>query len=246
MNTIVQAQLAYDKLDQPNFSMQIRLSSPVVRVQHEGDGSKTVKVAYSKDGKTHAVRARNCILACYNALIPSLLPEIPKTQKEALAYAVKVPMLYTNVLIRNWTAFQKLGVSRINSPGMYYPTCSLDPGTTVGGYRGVTTPDQPIVVHLVRSPNKPGLPRKEQNRIGAEELLSMSFADYERKIRDQFARMLSGGGFDPAADIVAITANRWPNGYAYTYDTLADPDMAPGAASARDRQATLRAGDHRQ
>ena len=39
--------------------------------------------------------------------------------------------------------------------------------------------------------------------------------------------MLSGGGFDPAADIVGITVNRWPLGYAYTYDTLGDPDVPP-------------------
>jgi spermidine dehydrogenase len=226
MNTIVQASLAYDKLDDPSSPVKIRLSSPVVRVQNDSSG-KTVKIAYLKNGASHAVRAKNCILACYNALIPSLIPEIPTPQKEALAYAAKVPMLYTNVLIRNWTAFQKLGVARINSPGSYYTSCSLDPGTTVGGYRGVTTPDQPIVVHLVRSPNKPGLPRREQNRAGAQELLSMTFADHERKLRDQFARMLAGGGFRPAEDILAITVNRWPNGYAYTYDTLADPDVPP-------------------
>jgi len=55
----------------------------------------------------------------------------------------------------------------------------------------------------------------------------MGFADFERKIRDQLAQMLAPGGFDPAEDIVAITVNRWPYGYAYTYDTLADPDVPP-------------------
>jgi spermidine dehydrogenase len=38
-------------------------------------------------------------------------------------------------------------------------------------------------------------------------------------------RALSAGGFDPARDILAITVNRWPHGYAYTYDTLGDPEM---------------------
>ena len=37
--------------------------------------------------------------------------------------------------------------------------------------------------------------------------------------------MLAPGGFDPARDILAITVNRWPHGYAYTYDTLGDPDL---------------------
>ncbi len=227
MNTIVDAPVAYDRLDDPNSKMRIRLSSPVVRVQNEGtaESASSVRIAYRNGDKLSAVRGRYCILACYNALIPALLPEIPDRQKEALAYPVKVPMMYTNVLIRRWTAWQELGVSRVSAPGMYHTTMSLDPGSTVGGYGGLTTPDEPIVVHMVRSPNKPGLPRKEQNRAGQQELLSMSFEDFELKIRRQMARTLAPGGFDPREDILAITVNRWPFGYAYTYDTLADPDV---------------------
>jgi spermidine dehydrogenase len=229
MNNIVQAQAAYDKLDEPGSMTRIRLSSPVCRVQHDGDPdhSRGVRVAYVQTGKTYAVRGRHCILACWNAMIPSLMPEIPQRQKEALAYPVKVPMMYTNVLLKRWTAFRKLGVSNINAPGMYHPYVNLDPGTTMGGYSGITTPDEPILVHLVRNPNRPGLPRKEQNRIGQQELLSMTFADFELQIRKQLGRILAPGGFDPAEDIAAITVNRWPHGYAYTYDTLEDPDVPP-------------------
>ena len=227
MNTILQAPVAYERLDEASSNMRIRLSSPVVRVQHDGpsESARSVRIAYRNGGKLSAVRGRYCILACYNALIPSLMPEIPDRQKQALAYPVKVPMMYTNVLIRRWTAWQKLGVSRLSAPGMYYPSSNLDPGSTVGGYHGVTTPDEPIIVHMVRNPNKPGLPRKEQNRAGQQELLSMTFEDFEVKIRQQLGRMLAPGGFDPAEDILAITVNRWPYGYAYTYDTLADPDV---------------------
>jgi spermidine dehydrogenase len=229
MNSIVQAEVAYDKLDEPNAAMRIRLSSPVFRVQHDGGPghSKGVKVAYLRNGKAHAVRGRHCILACWNAMIPRLMPEIPDRQKEALAYPVKVPMMYTNVLIKRWSAFRKLGVSTVSAPAMYHPHLNLDPGTTVGGYRGMTTPDEPILIHLVRNPNKPGLPRKEQNRLGQQELLSMKFEDFELQIRQQLARIAGPGGFDPAEDIAAITVNRWPHGYAYTYDTLADPDVPP-------------------
>jgi spermidine dehydrogenase len=229
MNTILAAPVAYDKLDDPASKMRIRLASPVVRVEHDGppENANWVRVAYRRGDRLAAVRARYCILACYNALIPSLLPEIPQRQKEALAYPVKVPMMYTNVLIRRWTAWQKLGVSRISAPGMYHTSLYLDPGSTVGGYRGLTTPEEPMIVHMVRSPNKPGLPRKEQNRAGQQELLSMSFEDFELKIRQQLARTLAPGGFDPREDILAITVNRWPYGYAYTYDTLADPNVPP-------------------
>jgi spermidine dehydrogenase len=34
---------------------------------------------------------------------------------------------------------------------------------------------------------------------------------------------LTAGGFDPARDIIAIAVNRWPHGYAYTYNSLYDP-----------------------
>jgi len=229
MMTIVQAPLDYAKLDDAGASMRIRLRSTVVRVEHEGTGERPggVSVAYRRDGKLQAVRARNCILACYNAVIPHLVPQLPARQKEALQYGVKVPMMYNNVLIRRWTAFQKLGAASISAPGMYHTTTSIDTASTIGGYRALTTPEEPVVLHLVRNPNSPGLPRKEQNRLGQKELRTMTFEQFELEIRRQLGRMLSGGGFDPAADIAAITVNRWPDGYAYTYDTLGDPDVPP-------------------
>jgi spermidine dehydrogenase len=209
--------------------VRVRLGSSVIRVQHQGSpgNSRSVRVAYLQGGNARAVRARHCILACYNSLIPSLMPELPEHQREALAYPAKVPMMYTNVLLRRWTAFQKLGVSFIEAPGMYHTECTLDPGTTLGGYRGATTPEEPILLHMMRNPNKPGLPRKEQNRAGQQELLTMAFGDFELQIRQQLDRMLNEAGFRVADDILAITVNRWPLGYAYTYDTLADPDVPP-------------------
>ena len=199
----------------------------MIRVIHDGppESASSVRVAYLQGRKACAVRGRYCILACYNKLIPSLLPELPVRQKEALAYPVKVPMMYTNVLIRRWTASQKLGVSRISAPGMYYTELELDPGTAIGGYQGVTNPREPILVHMMRNPNKPGLPRKTQNLAGQRELLSTTFEEFELQTRRQLKRILGSSGFDPSEDIAAITVNRWPYGYAYMYDTLADPEM---------------------
>jgi len=229
MESVVRAPLAYERLDEPNAKTRIRLNSTVVRVQQDGPTEKArwVRVAYRQGDKLYGVRGRYCILACFNRLIPSLLPELPERQKEALEYPVKVPMLYTNVLVRRWTPFQKLGVAWVSAPGMYHTIVALDPGTNMGGYQGLTTPAEPIIVHMVRNPNKPGLPRKEQQRLGQQELLRMSFEQFELEIRRQLERMLAPGSFEAAEDIVAITVNRWPYGYAYTYDTLADPDVPP-------------------
>src|SRR5258708_33814875 len=60
------------------------------------------------------------------------------------------------------------------------------------------------------------------------ELLVTPFELFERKIRDQLARTLSAGGFDPARDIAAITVNRWPHGYGYEYNPLFDPEWPDG------------------
>jgi hypothetical protein len=65
-------------------------------------------------------------MGCWNAVVPYLCPEIPTEQRDALAYGPKVPLVYTNVFIRNWTSFQKLGVQSIYSPSGYHSGVSLD------------------------------------------------------------------------------------------------------------------------
>jgi len=215
----------YGLLDRPGQPVRIRLNSTVVRVEHEGDPAKApeVRVSYVTGGRTYGVRGRSCVMACWNMFIPYLVPELPDRQKQALSFNVKAPIVYTSVAIRNWRAFAKLGVSEIRSPTMYHTTVSLAEASSLGELKHPQTPDEPIVLHLERTPCSPGLPRKQQHRIGRVELLQTSFETFERKIRDQLARTLAPGGFDPASDIVAITVNRWPHGYSYTYNSLYDP-----------------------
>jgi spermidine dehydrogenase len=227
--SIVLAAADYGKLDLPANPTRIRLSSIVIRAEHIGKPDATtdqaVRVVYSRDGKHWQVTAANVILACFNNIIPFIAPEIPVEQKAALAYPSKVPLLYTNVLIRDWKAWKNLGVSALSAPNGYHQSAALDTAMSIGGYESAKTPDQAVVVHMVRNPNKPGLPRKEQNRIGRADILETPFPVIEREIRDQLDRMLGTGGFRSSRDILAITVNRWPHGYAYTYDTLGDPDV---------------------
>jgi spermidine dehydrogenase len=85
-----------------------------------------------------------------------------------------------------------------------------------------------MVLFMLRTPCKRGLPNREQHRAGRAELLRTPFSTFERNIRDQLARMLGAAGFDPARDILAITVNRWAHGYAYGYNPLFDPDWKEG------------------
>jgi spermidine dehydrogenase len=148
-------------------------------------------------------------------VIPYIAQELPEAQKEALASAQKVPLLYTNVLLRNWSAFQRLGASAIYAPGMYHTGVSLDLPVSIGGYECTKKPDEPIVVHMMKAACKPGRPAREQHKLGRIQLYTTTFETYERNIREQLARILGPGGFEPARDILEITVNRWPHGYAY-------------------------------
>jgi len=222
---VVTARVDYAKLDRESNATRIRLNGIAVNVQHAGDAAsaKEVAITYVKGGKTYKVRGRHSVLACWNFMIPYLCPDMPAKQKEALAYGIKAPIVYTSVLIRDWTSFQKLGVGNISAPGGYHSSVQLSEPVSIGDYKTPVTPQEPMVLHLVRTPCAPGRPRKDQHRLGREDLLRTTFETFERQIRDQLGRTLSSGGFDPARDVEAITVNRWPHGYTYNYNTLFDP-----------------------
>jgi spermidine dehydrogenase len=232
---IVTAVADYSQLDRAESAVKIRLNSTVVRVRHAGDAAtaKEVDVTYARKKQTFTVRARGVVMACWNMMIPFLCPDLPAKQSEAMRYLVKVPLVYTSIGLRNWKAFERLGVSNIASPGMWHAGIGLNiGGPAMGDYKAASgAPDEPILVHLTRTPNQPGLASaREQHKAGRMELLQTPFATFERNIRDQFARILGGGGFDPARDIDAIIVNRWPHGYGYEYNPLYDPEWAPGQA----------------
>jgi len=201
-----------------------------VRVRHAGDSAQAaeVEVSYARRGRLESVRGSNCVLACWSSVIPYLCPELPQDQREALADAAKVPIVYTNVVLRDWTSFHALRVSQVHCPGSFHTSVDLDLPVRVGRYRPPRQPNEPIVVHMMRTPCLPGLPGREQHRAGRRELLATTFETFERNVREQLARMLGAGGFDPTRDVLALTVNRWPHGYAYQYNSLWDPFWIDG------------------
>jgi len=229
MEDVVTAVADYSKLDQPSSPIRIRLNSTAVRVQHSGrpESAKEVEVSYVQEGKLKKITGKSCILACYNTMAPYLCPELPEKQKEALHYGVKEPLIYTHVAIRNWMAFHKLGIRQIVSPGSYHSFTMLDFPVSLGAYQFPSNPQEPMVLFMLRTPCKPGLPRRDQYRMGRFELISTPFSEFERNIREQLNRALAPAGFDSARDIAGITVNRWAHGYAYEYDSLFDPHWAP-------------------
>ncbi len=231
MDDVVLADFDYARLDVAGAPIRLRLNSTAVSVVNAPDSAAGVAIGYVRAGNLHRVKAKHCVLACYNMMIPHLMPELPTEQKLALARSVKMPLVYVNVVARNWQAFAKAGVSQIVSPGAFYSNTKLDFPVSLGGYRFSRDPSEPIVIHMENMPLTPnqGLSNVQQFQLGRQKIMNTPFEEYERQVVDQLDRMLGAAGFQAARDIAAITVNRWPHGYAYGENSLFDP-QTPGPA----------------
>jgi len=225
MEDLVKARVDYAGLDLDSLMVRIRLNSTVVKVEHTPN-EKAVDVTYIKDGSPYRVRGAHVIMACYNNIIPNICPEVPDAQKEAIAYATKMPLVYISVAVRNWNAFSNLGYRSfyIPQPSLMH-SFGLDFPVSMGGYNFTQNPDEPTVIHGTYVPLDPdkGLNAREQCIAGRIRLYEMSFDDFEKNIVSQLSGALRDGGFDAERDIAAITVNRWPHGYAYEYLDYSDP-----------------------
>ena len=205
--------------------VRLRLNATAVHAGNTDDGAGTA-VTYVVDGEVLQVRGKRCVLACYNNIIPSLCPALPEAQKAALAQCIRRPMLIMNVALRNGEALQKSGISGAYLPGGLCQSMALVTGINVGEYHPRWRPEDPCVVQFygaVAAPQPEGLTITQQNQAGRYRLLGMGFEDFERDIRTTMAGIWGPSGFDPAGDILAITVDRWPHGYARDHLDLEDP-----------------------
>ena len=221
----------YEALDLDDNSTRLRLNSTVVGVKETA--LNHVRVDYVEKGQPFSISADHCILACYNGLIPHLCPEMSDQQKEGLSYGVKVPFVYANVLLKNGRAFAGLDTTFTQCPYDPFQWVSAAPTVTSGGYQPPQSPDRPMAAFMMASPTPAdikGMPARELFRLGRHKIYGTPFKDYEQQIRDQLQGMLGQYGFNHKTDITAITVNRIPHGYAYSYLGLDDPDWDEGHA----------------
>jgi spermidine dehydrogenase len=239
----------YARLDEPQSPVRIRLNSTAVRVRHIGAAPaarltpdmRETEVTYVSAGQAYRVRSQACVLACYHRMIPYLCPEMPEAQKESLRLSARAVNQVTNVLLRDWRAFERLGVSTVTCPGSFFKSVSLPSPRSFGAYKPATKPSESILITMgglpfadeamargLRNgiPLPEGMPVRQQLDLLRVAMYQTPFEKFERHVREQLARVLAAGGFDPARDIEAIVVNRWPHGYALGANSLFDPDWS--------------------
>lgn len=231
MEDLVLARVDYEALDQSGQRCRLRLNSTAVDVRHT-PADDAVDVCYVRDGRVERVRAKHVVMGCYNAILPHICPEMPADQREAIAYATKVPLVYMSIAVRNWRPFRELGIYSLSVPqSSLMHSFGLDFPVSMGGYRFTDAPDQPTVLHGSWVPTVPdqGLTARQQHEAGRRQIYETTWEQFETGIIEQLDGALGGAGFDPVRDIAGLTVNRWPHGYAYEYNELSDPPQyGPG------------------
>ena len=223
MEDVVIAKADYSQLDQPGQNTQVRLNSTVVNVLNSDNRAD---VTYVRRGVAHKVKSKHVIMACYNMAIPYICPQLSEPQKDALSYGVKVPLVYTKVLVPDWQRFAEIGTDFVYYPTGFYKQVEFAYPVSIGDYEGSMEPDQPMALHMCHVPWVPDVKGPAQWREGRDRILTTPFETFEDHVKRQLANALSGHDFDPERDIHAITVNRWPHGYAYSPDLMWEPDYA--------------------
>ena len=237
MDDVVLARFKYERLDLEKNSVRLRLNSTVVEVKHndEPDKSERVHVEYINKGKACLVKGKHVIMACYNMIIPHIVPGLPEAQYTALRRSTKSPLVYTTVGLRNWKAWKEKGIGIACSPGNWHQIVFIDYPVSMGGYAYSAKEDEPILINMIQIPysREYGVTPREQFKERRNRILNLSFDAYEQEIKSHLSGLLAGTDFDPDKDISSITVNRWAHGYAWGGTRLHEPDMRRNARIGR-------------
>lgn len=226
---IILSKFKYDELDKSSNIVQLRLNSTVVKVEHGGDpeSSDEVFVNYICDDKSYQVKGKGVVMACYNMMIPHIVPNLPDEQHAALRRQSKVPLQYTSVGLKNWNAIKEAEIGMVLCPGNMHQVMFMDFPVSMGGYEFTKSPNDPCVMQFTSLPTGeiPGTPTIDQFKEARHKMLSLQFKDYEDELRSHLGGMLPKGTFDFDRDVETITVNRWAHGYSYGGNALFDADM---------------------
>lgn len=205
----------FSALDHAGSKVRIRLDSTAVWVKHEGDPAKAeaVTIVYIRGGSLYRVRARSVVMANGSWTTQHIVRDLPSDRVEAYRQFYRAPCMMANVAVRNWRFLYKMGISGCEwyeGLGNYVQVRKL---ALCGPGLPTISPDSPVVLTIKVLFPHPGESTEIQGHLGRGELISTSFLDYERHIRQQFSDMFSHSGFNASRDIAGIILNRWGHAY---------------------------------
>jgi spermidine dehydrogenase len=205
----------FSALDQVGQPVRIRLDSTAVRVEHIGEPRKSelVSVIYSQGGRLHRVKAKTAIMAGGGWMTKHVVRDLDEKRRNAYDQFYYSPYLVANMAVRNWRFLYKLGISSAAWFEGFGNSVHVHKSPKFGVDLPAVGPDLPAALSFFVDFAKPGLPALEQGKLGRRELLSTSFTEYERQIREQMTDMFAASGFDAKRDIAGIVLNRWGHAF---------------------------------
>ncbi|NNM32025.1 MAG: NAD(P)-binding protein [Gemmatimonadetes bacterium] len=215
LDDVLFGSVAFDRLDRAENPVRLRLASTAVRVEHQGPAGsgQRVRVMYQRAGQYHVARGRMVVMASGGWVNRHIVRELPTGHRRAYETVGHSPVLVANVALSHWRFLERLGVSAAIWGGGFGFSANIRRPMEVGPESEPCHPDDPIVLTFYIPLYRPGMPLLEQGPAARGELLTTSFAEYERRIREQMVTLFSGAGFNPATDIAGIILNRWGHAY---------------------------------
>lgn len=213
---VSRSDVKFAALDVPGAAARIRLGATAVAVQHDGDVAKAswVTVVYEKEGKLYRLKARSAVMAGGSWTSKHIVKDLTETHRKAYAEFYRSPCMMVNVGVRNWKFLYKMGMTGCRwfggGIGNYVEVRKL---ALTGNEEPTISPESPVVLTLKVLYAYPGYSTEEQGHRGRGEMLTTSFREYERRVREQFTEMFAFGGFDGQRDIAGIILNRWGHAY---------------------------------
>jgi spermidine dehydrogenase len=215
MEAVCRGHVNFSALDQVKSNARVRLNSTAVWVQHDGEPAKseTVSVIYARGNRLYRLKARTAVMAGGCWTTKHIVRDLAAAHRDAYEQFYRSPCLMANVALRNWRFLYKMGISGFRwfeGIGNY---TEVRRTALLGADSPTISPDSPIVLNLKVLYSYPGVPVADQGNRGRGEMLSTSFREYERQIRQQFTDMFAHAGFDARRDVAGIILNRWGHAY---------------------------------
>ena len=213
LGDVINGAIDFGALDRADRPVRMRLGATVVDVRHTGAGDGRVRVTYLHEDRAYSVEADGVVLASGGWMNRYIAADLPDGHRTAYDSFIHAPILVANVALRNWRFLDRLGIAACIYEGDLGFSCNIRRPMYAGEYRPPHAPDQPTMLTFYITYESPGASPAEQGIVGRTEMLSTSFAAYERRLREQMVTLFADGGFDPAQDIGGLILNRWGHAY---------------------------------